>query len=203
LDCTHDLWQDAQVGVAARSIPQETVDEILALHRSGAQLNAIAARLKGKVSRSTIATVLAKARKGGQKAAKKTKAPSSPPSPPSPPKSATCQAEASAELPGTPAVPADPRLAVVGLLDDAYARLLRLLEALDGRLADEVAKPSPDWTFIAKARAEIRHLREDAVRFKPTEAASPEADPHNVEAARVLVADLRARVEAASRARAA
>ena len=201
-------------------MPAETTPDvkeaILAQHRATGSSSRTIAALLGKrgirVSHETVAQVVRAAKDPASgRAPAKTKPtkrrPSSPSQAPAQePEPAALEAQAKTDRaravaegalpPVEDTRPIDPRLAVVELLDAGYARLLQLLEALDTRLAAEVAEPSPDWTFIAKARAELRHIRQDAILFKPTEEGRPEEDPHNAEAARVLCADLQARVEA-------
>lgn len=128
---------------------------------------------------------------GAGKTGRKLAAPSSP-------------APARAELVAEVADAAQAHAAAWQRLYQAHGHTLAELERRLAELGKAVACPkcgggfeaAPDWPTMQKLKAFANDLLEDIGRLRPVEAQKPEDDPANVEAARVVVATLRARVEA-------
>ena len=191
--------------MAGKSIPKTVEEEILALHRGGATVRSIEAQLGGRAKKSRIAEVVRDA-KAGANAAKPPRSPKAPPpsSPALPASAAPAVAPAETEPPtlGPSAVDDEGKAAAAALaaLDDAQRRLHVLLNLTDRRMASELEKPSPDMALIGKLFAQSRQVRDEVLRIRPPTVRRPEDDPANVEAARVVVATLRARLAAAQAA---
>lgn len=191
--------------------------EILRLFRSGnSTVRGIADALGGKVGKTKVAEVLAEARRAaaaeaaaptsekarpGKRVAARAPAASSPAPAPAPAPSAAARAE-------------DMHAEAVDALHDAdraHLRLDRVHGALVTQLEHELdavklptkcAKcgeaftPQPNWTSIQKLTALSLDLGQQLAKTRPPVQRKPEEDPANIEAARVVVSSLRARVEA-------
>lgn len=193
----------------AAPLPENVKAAVLAEHVSGnSTIRGIIATLgrRGiRVSQGTVANYLRAA--GAVSAALSTP---SKPLEPTPPDAPTGQAE-----PAVAVAEAPPRDLVANVADaahahaeawqrlyHAHAHTLRELERRIAALGAQVACPkcgggfeaSPDFTVLAKLRTFAGDLLGDIARLRPVEQRRPEDDPANVEAARVLVATLRARL---------
>jgi len=130
--------------------------------------------------------------------------------PASPPKRKVAKAAASlaprAALVAEVADAAQAHAAAWERLYQAHGHALAEVERRLAQLGKESACPkcgggfeqAPDWPTLQKLKAFANDLLEDIARLRPVEAKRPEDDPANIEAARIVVANLRARVEAHS-----
>jgi len=166
-------------------IPRDKRAAVLKLAAEGASGRTIAKRLG--VSTGWVSGILAEERKAANGEGATATTPSSP-TPPQPPASPEVQ-EARAAL------------ADLAVADAAHERLRARLTLLGGRVDAELAKAEPNWSLVKPLVAAEREVRDEVIRTRPPAVKKPEDDPANVEAARVLVASLRARVEASRRAR--
>jgi cytochrome c556 len=131
--------------------------------------------------------IAAPVRKSGKAAKKKTRA-----------------APARAELVAEVADAAQAHAAAWERLYQAHGQALAEVERRLAALGKEAACPKcgggfeapADWTTLQKLKSFANDLLEDIARLRPAEPPKPEDDPANVEAARVVAATLRARVEA-------
>jgi hypothetical protein len=165
-------------------------------------VNAIARRLKSEGlagSPASVSGVLAEAREaanGGQ---------ASPAAAPSP-----SQLLGAGDVPagedvaglGTPEHEARVALDHLAAAEAIHQRLRLRHKVISERIDSEVKKPAPDWSLFKQLYAAERVAREDIEATRPRVERKPEDDPQNLELARVVVATLRARVEAGRAARA-
>jgi|SRR6185312_7162997 len=164
-------------------IPKGTRSAALKLAAEGASGRAIAQKLG--VSVGWVSSLLAEKRKAANGEADKEAATSS-----------------AASLSASPEVQeARAALADLAVADAAHERLRARLTLLGQRVDAELAKPEPNWSLVKPLVAAEREVRDEVIRTRPPVIKKPEDDPAHVESARVLVASLRARVEAARRAR--
>jgi len=105
--------------------------------------------------------------------------------------------------PGSAPLPEEAREAIgeLSAADAIHESLRRRLKRLGERVDDELRKPQPDWSLAQKLLGAERQVRDEVLRTRPPTIRKPEDDPAHVEAARIVVATLRARVEAGRRAR--
>jgi len=165
-------------------IPKGTRSAALKLAAEGASGRAIAQKLG--VSVGWVSSLLAEHRKAANSEGG-TKAPAT---------------SSAAPLPASPEVQeARAALADLAVADAAHERLRARLTLLGQRVDAELAKAEPNWSLVKPLVAAEREVRDEVIRTRPPVVKKPEDDPAHVESARVLVASLRARVEAARRAR--
>ena len=85
--------------------------------------------------------------------------------------------------------------------DRVHARLRRRLAFTAQRIDEVLMQPQPDMGLFRTLTAIERPLVEQVIATRPIEQRKPEDDPCNLEMQRVVVATLRARVEAGRAAR--
>lgn len=129
--------------------------------------------------------------------------PSTPPAPAAPPESppAASAAPPAAE-PETPLPDLRAALDELEAADQIHERLRKRLAFTADRIDQVLQQAQPDMTLFRALTSIERPLVEQVIATRPPERHKPEDDPCNLELQRVVVATLRARVEAARAARA-
>lgn len=196
---------------AGTKLPEKVVARVAELNREGFGVNAIARRLKTEGlpgSAGAVSGLLAKAREAANAPPPRRRAKRPPPASSSPRASTSTSTRAKpAPTRTAPADPAPPAVAVadpdvagaIGELaevDAAHERLRKRLLLLGEKIDLEVAKPEPNWGLMRPLMSAEREVRDEVLRTRPVKARTPADDPANIEAARVVVASLRSRVDA-------
>jgi len=172
-----------------KQIVGDVAERVQALQREGLGVNATAAQLRAEGlpgSPASVSRLLGARRSTANTSAGKTRAkPADKPI-----------ARQPKSISGSPSEAEDDLEAA----ERAHARLGRRAEKLANKIDRELALPEPNWLLVRALSGTERSVVQDLIRTRIPREKKPEDDPANIEAARLLVSSIRARVEAARRA---